>query len=194
MKSGDNVGGGPNPIVKAGTLNGLGNVTVAVRQNFSSKKLTFSGQLRIDLPNSKFDQPTGLSTGYDALTLLTTLSLGQGYGKYYWFTYGGWGGRGIWENHFINAGAEAGAKLGKCWLIAFTDLWQNIGSETYFVPPTNELTSLFLPDQSYWAIGGKGIYEFNRFWGAMATAAGAFQGDLVPQKPAFSLGAYFKWD
>jgi hypothetical protein len=194
MKSGDNVGGGPNPPVTAGTLSGFGNVTVAVRQNFLSKNLTFSGQLRVDLPVSKFDQPTGLSTGYDALTLLSTLSVGKGYGKYYWFAYGGWGGRGVWKNNFINIGAEGGAKLGKCWLIGFSELWQDIGSEIYAAPPSNEITGLFLPNPSYWSFGAKGIYEFNRFWGALVTVAGAFQGDLVPQRPAFSLGAYFKWD
>lgn len=194
LKSGENVGGGPNPPVTAGTLNGLGNISLAVRHNFYNKNLTFSGQLRVDFPNSRFDQPTGLSTGYDALTLLPTLSVGKGYGRYYWFAYGGWGGRGNIENHFVNVGAEAGYKLGKCWLIAFSELWQDTGSKTYFVPPANEITGLFLPNPSYWSFGVKGIYEFNRFWGVVATGAGAFQGDLVPQQPAFSLGAYFKWD
>lgn len=194
LKSGDVVTDGHPPHVEEGSLNGFGNITLAVRQNFTSEKLTFSGQLRVDMPNSRFDAPTGLSTGFDALTLLATLSIGQGYGKYYWYGYGGWGGRGIWENNFVNFGAEGGAKVGKCWLIVFSELWQNIGSETYFVPPTNEISGLFLPDQSFWSFGGKGIYEFDRFWGVIATAAGAFQGDLVPQRPAFSLGAYFKWD
>lgn len=194
LKSGDNTADVSQPRVQSGSLNGLGNISLAVRQNFISKKLAFSGQLRLDMPNRRFDQPTGLSTGYDALTLLTTLSVGQGYGKFYWYAYGGWGGRGSWKNNFIDVGAEAGIKAGKIWFIAFSELWQNTGSETYMVPPTNEVSALFLPDQSYWSFGAKGIVEINRFWGVVATGAGAFQGDLVPQRPAFSLGAFFKWD
>jgi hypothetical protein len=192
MKSGDAIA--DMPQLEEGSLSGFGNITLAVRQNFSSKNLTFSGQLRVDFPIQSFDDAAGLYTGYDALTVLPTVSVGKGYSKYYWFAYGGWGGRGIWENQFVNVGAEGGAKLGKCWLIAFSELWQNIGSNIYWVPENQELTGLFLPNQSYWSFGAKGIYAFDRFWGIIATGAGAFQGDLVPQRPAFSLGAYFKWD
>lgn len=194
LKSGNIVTVGGNPIVREGILTGLGNITVAVRQNFVAEKWTLSGQLRVDMPNNRYQEGTGLRTGYDALTLLTTVSIGRGYGKYYWFGYGGWGGRGVWENHFVNFGFEGGVKIGKCWAIAFTDLWENTGSKVYFSPIPNLNTGMFLPDQSYWSFGAKGICEFNRFWGAIVTAAGAFQGDLVPQRPALSLGTYFKWD
>ena len=79
-------------------------------------------------------------------------------------------------------------------MIGFTELWWSVSGKAYEMPPANTVTGFFLPDQSYWSFGGKAIYEFDRFWGAVVTAAGAFQGDLVPQRPAFSLGAYFKWD
>ena len=138
LKSGDLATDALPPKVEEGSLSGLGNISLDERQNFTSEKITFSGQLRADLPNNRFDQPTGLRTGFDALTLLATLSIGQGYGKFYWYAYGGLGGRGAWKNQFINAGAEGGVKLGKCWLIVFSELWQNVGSETYQVPPTNE--------------------------------------------------------
>jgi|GEM_PF-238006 len=193
VRSGDVTVNTPTQL-QAGFLRGFGNISVAVRQNFRNGNLAFSGQIRIDLPRDKESQLTGLSTGYDALTLYSTLSVGQGYGKMYWYAYAGWGGRGIITNHFIHAGSEAGVKFRKHWLILFSDYLQNIGSETYFVSPVNIKTGLFLPDQSYWAFGGKGIFAFNRFSGGMLTAAGAFNGDLVPNQPAYSAGLYFKWD
>ena len=193
VRSGGVVGNSPTQL-QAGALRGFGNISVAVRQNFIDGNLAFSGQIRIDLPRNKESQLTGLSTGYDALTLYSTLSVGQGYGKMYWYAYAGWGVRGIIGNHFIHAGSEAGVKFRKHWFILFSDYLQNIGSETYFVSPANIKTGLFLPDQSYWAFGGKGILAFSRFFGGILTVAGAFDGDLVPIQPAYSAGLYFKWD
>ncbi len=193
VRSGDVVGSTSTQLYP-GYLSGFGNITLAVRQNFLSEKVAFSGQLRIDMPMRRVGQSTGLSTGYDALTVLPSLSLGKGYGRCYWFIYGGWGARGIFDNHFVNAGAEAGLKWRKHWLILFSDYWQNTGSKIYVVSFNNEKTGLFLPNQSYWAFGGKGIFSFNRFFGGILTAAGAFDGDLVPSRPAYSAGIYFKWD
>jgi hypothetical protein len=193
VRSGDVVGGVPTQLF-AGSLSGLGNITVAVRQNFTSEKLTFSGQLRIDFPIDREEPLTGLSTGYDALSVWPSLSIGQGYGRFYWFAHAGWGARGLFHNQFIHAGAEAGLKIRKHWLILFSDYLQNIGTEIYPVSPANKMTGLFLPDQGYWAFGGKGILAFNRFFGGILTVAGAFDGDLVPSQPAYAVGCYFKWD
>lgn len=182
------------PQLASGSLNGLGNITLAARASSPLGKLTLTGQLRIDLPSGPFDESTGLRTGFKEFTFLPTLSIGRSYGKYYWFTYLGAGSRSKKTSRFFDLGGEGGARLGKCWLIGFTEFWSSFTGTPYEVPPTNTVTGLFLPYQSYWSVGGKAIYEFNRFWGVIATAAGALQGDLVPQQPTFSLGTYFKWD
>jgi hypothetical protein len=62
------------------------------------------------------------------------------------------------------------------------------------LPFHNRLTGLYVNDQGWLALGLKTIVEFDRFWGAVITAAGAADGQWVPQRPAFSLGAYFKWE
>lgn len=180
--------------LQAGALHSFSNIGLALRQNFSSKKLAFTGQVRVDLPGGQIDQRTGLSTGFDALSLTALLSLGRHDGRAYWFVYGGGGGRGIPENHFLRAGGEAGFKIKKHWLIGFGDLVLNTGSGVYFVPPANEKTGLYLPDQSYWMLGGKGIFAFNRFFGAHLSVARPLGGDLIFRQTVFAAGLYFKWD
>lgn len=193
LHSGDIVDHAPTGL-NAGSIGGFGNISLALRHNFHSEKLAFSGQIKIDLPNNKKKESTGLRTGFDAFTFLPTLSIGQGYGRAYWFAYAGWGVQGKWTNHFVNTGAEAGLKVKKNWFILFSDFRWNTGSKAYPVGGNYIKTALFLPTQSYWAFGGKGIFAFHRFWGGVVTAAGAFDGDLVPSQPAFALGVYFKWD
>lgn len=178
----------------SGTLSGFGNIGVALRQNFSSKKLTFSGQLRIDLPGGRISPSTGLSTGFDAWALTAILSLGRHYGDTYWFVYGGGGGRGRVDNHYLNAGAEAGIKIKQHWLIGFSDAVRNTGSGVYFVPPSNVKTGLYMPDQGYWMLGGKGILAFNRFFGGNLFVARPITGDLIPRQTVFTAGLYFRWD
>ncbi|HPI05064.1 MAG TPA: hypothetical protein PLM41_01710 [Saprospiraceae bacterium] len=180
--------------LKAGTLRGLGNISLACRQNFLSKKINLSGQIRVDLPGTKVDPATGLSTGFDAIGFSALLSLGQRQGRWYWFGYGGWGARGLIGNSALLGGGEAGFKINRNWFAFFSDLSWNVGSDTYFVPPANERTGLFLPRQSYWNAGAKGMLAFGRFFGGIVVITAPIDGNLISRQPAFTAGLYFKWD
>lgn len=193
MHSGTQTGSAPTTL-QAGSLRGLGNISFACRQNFISKKLTVSGQLRMDLPGARADQSTGLNTGFNAFSISALLSLGQRQGAWYWFGYGGLGARGIAANSSLLGGIEAGFKIRRHWISVFSDVSWNVGSDTYFVLPAIEKTGLFLPGQSYWNAGAKGKIAFSRFFGGILVVTTPIDGNLIPRQPALTAGLYFKWD
>lgn len=180
--------------VDSGSIAGLGNASLGVKHQFLMGKIALSGTLRVGLPASEGQKNTGLRTGYDAFTILPSLSVGMGLGKYYWFAYGGYGIRSNQYSHFVNAGAEAGARFGKIWLIGFSEYLVSLENGSRPLPLADVSSGLYLNDQGWLSIGLKGIVEFNRFWGLNLSATGAFWGQNVPQRPAFSLSAWFKWD
>jgi hypothetical protein len=182
------------PANREGVLTGFGNIGLALRQNLLSGRLPLTLTLKLDLPTRRFDDATGLSTGYDALTVAPLLSTGMGFGKLYWFVYGGYGLRTNNYSHFINAGAEAGFQVAKVWVMAFSELVQPLEDGDVTQPVSQLRTGLFVNNQGYLSVGLKTLIELNRFWGLSASAAGAAWGRNVPRRPAFALGAYFKWD
>ncbi|MFN0015351.1 MAG: hypothetical protein ACKVU2_12460, partial [Saprospiraceae bacterium] len=109
--------------VDTGTISGLGNASLAIRhQILTGGPVALAGTLRVDLPAGAGQPTAGLRTGFEALTIQPTLSVGMGFGKFYWFAYGGYAVRTNDYSHFVNGGAEAGAALGPIWVSAFTDL------------------------------------------------------------------------
>ena len=180
--------------VDSGTIAGLGNTQLGVRYQFSAEKIAFAGTLRMGLPVSNYQANTGLSTGYDALTVLPMLSAGMGFGNVYWFAYGGYGFRTNNYSHFINAGVEGGIHFWRIWLIAFSDYTGSLENGSRPQPLPDVYTGLYVNDQGWLSVGLKSIVEFNRFWGLNLSGAGAIWGQYVPQRPAFSIGTYFKWD
>lgn len=180
--------------IDSGSIAGLGNINLALRHQFLNGKVAFAGTLRVGLPTAKHQEITGLRTGYDALTVLPTLSVGMGLGKAYWFAYGGYGYRSNDYDHFVNAGVEGGYRVWKIWLIGFSELVAPLDNGSRTVPPLDVLTGLYVNHQGWLSLGLKSIFEVNRFWGLNVSAAGAAWGKTVPKRPAFSVGAYFKWD
>lgn len=180
--------------VDSGSISGLGNVNLAIRHQFSAGKVAFAGTLRIGFPASKYQANTGLRTGYDAFTVVPMLSAGMGFGKAYWFAYGGYGLRTDYYSHFINTGVEGGFHFWRVWAIGFSEYLVSLENGSLAQPAPDVYTGLYVNDQGWLSIGLKCIVEFNRFWGVNLTGAGAMWGQYVPQSPAFSIGTYFKWD
>mgnify|MGYP007130727774 CR=1 FL=1 len=180
--------------VDSGSILGLGNVQLSLRHQFLAGKIVLAGTLRLGLPASTSEQSTGLRTGYDALTVLPTLSAGMGLGKAYWFVYGGYGYRSNNYSSFLNAGVEGGVKLWRVWLIGFSEYLGSLenGSRSIALPDVS--TGLYENDQGWLSLGLKTLIECHRFWGVNLSAAGAAWGQYVPQRPAFSAGLYFKWE
>lgn len=177
-----------------GSISGLGNVSLAVRHQILTGKLALAGTLRVDLPAGAGKPLAGLRTGFDALTIQPTVSAGMGFGKVYWFAYGGYALRTNDYSHYVNGGVEAGVALGPVWLSAFSDLTLSLENGDRPVTGLDALTSLFDNNQGWVSMGIKGIWQINRFVGITVTGAGAAWGQYVPKSPGLSAAVFFKWD
>lgn len=178
-----------------GKLSGLGNASLALRQNFYSKDgFTASGTLRVDVPTDRYNNSTGLRLGYDAWTIMPIASAGVGYRKAYMFGYMGFGYRTNDYSHLYLLGAEGGYHLKNLWLIGYSELLSPFANGTVQAPFNNQLTRLFVDKQGYWSLGLKGIYEVNRFVGVLVYGAGVFYAEQLPKSPGLGAGIYFKWD
>lgn len=178
----------------SGYVANLGNISVALRYNILQKSIPLSFSLRLDAPANAYNAPTGLRTGYNAFTVMPMLSAGMGFGRAYTFAYAGYAYRNNGYSHYINAGAEGGLKIGRFWIIAFSEWIYSLENGQITLPANNLETSLFVNDQGYLSVGFKGIYAINRFLGVVLSTAGVVQAYNLPQSPGIGLGLYFKWD
>ena len=195
QKAGDFLHNTTQPLTLAGSLNDLGNVSLGFRQAILRGNWPLTGSLRVDLPANFYADGAGLRTGYPALTVLPMLSTGNGFAKSYWFAYAGYALRTRNYNAYTDAGVEAGYHFRKVWAIAFSELVLPTPSHKEpDLDANNRRTGLYVNNQGYWSLGLKGIFEIHRFWGLTASVAGAGWGRLVPQRSAFGVGGYFKWD
>ncbi|MFZ4633433.1 MAG: hypothetical protein ACOYNO_04425 [Saprospiraceae bacterium] len=140
---------------EAGHLNGLGNISLAARHRFAIGALDITGALQADFPVDKYNLNSGLSLGYNALTIKPMLSMGQGYAKAYWFTYAGYAYRTNGFSHAFNLGAEGGLHLGRFWAIAFSEWLQPLFNGDVLLSNNNNRTGLYVNNQGYVAVGFK---------------------------------------
>lgn len=184
-----------NPDAILGKISGFSNSTFALRHRvFQKNGLTISGNLRCDLPVKNYNDATGLRAGFDAATILPSVSVGMGYSKFYWFGYGGFGFRTGGYSNLVSAGAEGGFHARKIWLIAFSELNQSTQNGDVNLPFKNGQTYLYVNNQSFLSVGLKVVVEINRFWGIVASGAGVAFAENLPSSPGLGAGVYFKWD
>ncbi len=182
------------PTIPSASLSDLGNFRIGARYKAIDKKVVFSVQLDLELPTGTQDEVTGLSTGYDAVTVAPTVSVGRGWRRAYVFGYLGLGYR---TNDFSSigvAGAEAGIRFfGRLWLVGMLSIVESFRNGDVVLPQSNLETGLFVNDQEYFAYGLKGLVEITDRVGIQLTYYTASSGNNVPRSPLFGTGVYFKW-
>ena len=182
-------------LENTGQISGLGNTSIALRQQFLQGKIALAGTLRVGLPAGAAYKPfTDLRTGYSALTLQPMINAGMGFRKTYGFLYGSYGYRNNHYSHFLNFGAETGVRLGKIWLIGFSDFVYSLENGDRILPALDVLTGLYVNDQGWLSLGGKVVWEINRFVGVTVSGAGAAWAQNVPKSPGIGTAIFFKWD
>jgi hypothetical protein len=184
----------PDPLTKKGSLTAPGNLRLGWKQQAIQNGLTMAGQLWLEMPTGKYDNDTGLRTGYDAWTLIPSLNLGtSGTG---WYTYGyfAFGYRSNDYSDFLQATGEAGYQImSKLSIAVYIDWLHSLKNGSRIDPANNLRTGLYVNDQEYFAFGIK-LYGkvISPKIGIALGFAGAFSGNFVPRVPAFNLALYYQ--
>lgn len=180
---------------EAGNLTSIGNVRLSVRQNIYNKGPNVAAQLAIEIPTGKYDDATGLRTGFDAWTFLPSVSVGGGFGKGYAFAYGGVGIRTNDYSNYLNVGLEGGYNpFDWLWLMLFFDVIQSFENGERIDPPNNVQTAFYVNDQEWASLGFKVLYNIKDNIGLTAsTTLAAFAANQVPASPSLAIGVFTEW-
>lgn len=182
------------PVPNAGRIAGPGNPVLMVRRQLTAGRLSLTATLRMETPVNRYDDASGLRTGYRAFAIQPLLSSGMGFGRWYWFAHAGCGWRTDGYSPFLQTGAESGLQIRKMWWMLYADWMHPAEKGRVLLPPNNALTFLYVNNQGWVATGVKTLIPLGRFWGITAAATTALQGRNVPAQRVFSLGGWFKWD
>lgn len=193
MHTGEQV---PNqsPTIEEGSFSTIGNLALAVRQNFINDKIVFSGQFSMELPTAGFDENTGLRGGLDALSLVPSLSIGKGFEKFYGFLSAGVGIRtNEYSSDFRLAGEIGYQVVKRSYIVVVLDLVESFENGDVMEDSNQLETGLYLNNQSYFAYGLKAIIGFTDSVGINGAFYGAASGNLVAKAPSINFGIYYKW-
>lgn len=173
--------------------NSLGNIQLGLKHNFYKKKWLLTGQLNVEANTGTYDEISGLRTGYDAWTFTPLFIAGRGFDKWYIQASTGFDIRTNDYSSNYKLGGEIGYKtLDWLWIAGFLDGVASLKNGDISLP-TQNLTGLYINDQSYAAFGLKFIGEINDKFGANIGFGGAFAGKNVAVAPAISFGLYHKF-
>lgn len=174
-------------------LSGLGNITAGLKYKFYNKKWEISGGLNFNINSIDADLNKGLSTGFNANTILPYLSAGSSSGKWYYFGNIGYGYMDNNYSDFIKTTFEVGYEIITNGHIMFVVDSRNIVKKESAFDNENSQWPSYLDRQTYNAIGLKGNYEFKKDkYGANLAVFGATGIDNAPLAPTLNLGFYFK--
>jgi hypothetical protein len=174
-------------------LSGLGNVTTGLKYKFYDQKWKISGGLNFSMNSIEKDLDKGLSTGFNAHTVLPYLSAGSSQGKFYYFGNIGYGYMDNNYSDFFKATVEVGYEVIKRGhIILVLDTRNIVKKESAFENELSQWPSYF-DRQTYNAVGIKGNYEFKKDkFGANFAFIGATGIDNAPLAPTLNFGLYAK--
>ena len=183
-----------SPTIEEGSFSTIGNIGLAVRQNFINDQIVLSGQLLMEMPTAGFDEMTGLRGGLDAFSLVPSVSVGKGFSKVYGFLSAGVGVRtNKYSSDFRLAGEIGYQVIKRTYIILVLDLVENFENGDAVEDVRQLQTGLYLNNQSYFAYGLKAIIGFTDNIGINGAFYGAASGNLVAKAPSINFGFYYKW-
>jgi len=180
--------------IEPGYFSAFGNVEVGIRKVLLSRNdYRLSGQLMVQFPTGSQDINRGLSTGYSALALFSSLSLGKIVEPFHIFTSVGL----YLRNNSYSDGLEARAEIGykplrKLLVMGILDWMGSLENGNLTVPARQSRTGTFVNDQTYLAYGIKLNYELTDYLSLNSGFYGAIRGHFVAKSPSLTLGVSIK--
>jgi hypothetical protein len=175
------------------SLSGLGNVTLGLKYKLYDSTWKISGGILYSANSITKNNLKGLSSGFNANTLLPYLTVGSSSGKWYYFGNLGYGYMDNQYSDFMKLGAEIGYNIiDKGHIILVLDNRIIVAKENAYLTDVNQWSS-YSDRQSYSAVGIKLNYEFKKDkFGVNFAALGAFALDNAPSAPTLNFGIYTK--
>ncbi len=176
-----------------GSLEGIGNVSLGLKYKLFDSNWKICGGLQYSAKTVLGDGAKGLSTGFNANTILPYISVGSSSGKWYYFGNLGYGYMDNQYSDFIKFGAEVGFNIiQKGHLMLVLDNRIIVSKENPFFIDIFQFSSYY-DRQSYSAVGLKFNYEFKKDkFGANLAVLGAFALDNAPVAQTLNFGVYAK--
>jgi hypothetical protein len=174
-------------------ISGLGNITLGLKYKLYDKNWKVAGGIQYQAASAIYDNENGISTGFNAATILPYVSVGSSYKKFYYFANVGYGYMDNNYSDFLKATFEIGYNIIKNGHIMLVYDTRNIVSkESAFLNDAAQSPS-YQDRQTFNALGFKANYEFvvNKF-GVNIASFGASGIDNAPLAPTLNLGAYLK--
>ncbi len=175
------------------SFSGIGNITLGFKYKLYDKAWKISSGIHYSPKTATFDSESGLSTGFNASTIVSYLTAGSSKGKWYYFGNIGYGYMDNAYSDYFKFTAEVGYKIiPKGHIMLFLDT-RNIVSKENAFENDNKQWSSYLDRQTYNTIGLKANYEFTKDkFGANASVLGAMGIDNAPLAPSINFGVYAK--
>lgn len=176
------------------TISGFGNASIGLKYKFYDKTWKISSGIVYNAKSIKVDYNKGLSTGFNAATILPYVSIGSSKNKWYYFGNIGYGYMNNDYSDYLKATFEVGYEVIKNGHLIFVLDTRNIVSkEDAFINDTAQWPS-YLDRQTFNAIGLKANYEFTKDkFGVNFAAFGATGIDNAPLAPTLNLSFYTKF-
>lgn len=183
-----------NPITISDEVNGLGNIIIGAKHKIIDEKWIVTAQLYIESNTSSYDNSSGIRTGYNAWSVLPIISFGRGYSNLYIQLFSGIDLKTNNYSSNFKLGGEIGVKVLKpLWLIGYIDIVQSFKNGEIKLPISNNLTALYVNNQSFGGYGLKAILEITKRTGITTSFGGAFFGNNVAKKVALNFGLFQKF-
>jgi len=175
------------------SISGAGNVSLGLKYKLLDANWKVSGGLLYSAKSAQFDEDIGLSTGFNAATILPYITVGSSYKKFYYFTAIGYGYMDNNYSDYLKATFELGYNVIKNGHIIFVFDTRNIVSKESAFENDLAQSPSYLDRQTFNAIGLKANYEFVKDkFGANFATFGATGIDNAPLAPTLNLGIYAK--
>lgn len=175
------------------SFSGIGNITMGIKYRVFDKKVKISTGLLFTEKTSKYDDKSGLSTGFNARTILPYVSIGSSNDKWYYYGSLGYAYMDNDYSDYLKVGAEIGYNIiPKGYIMLVLETRNIISKEKAFKNDFKQSIS-YTDRQTYNAVGLKTNYEFTKDkFGVNFSIFGAFSNDNVPLAPSLNIGIYTK--
>ncbi|MGB1205375.1 MAG: hypothetical protein ACPG5B_07010 [Chitinophagales bacterium] len=187
-----------NELLSAGSFNQLGNISIAAKYGLiTNKSIVAATQVRLDLPSKAFDANTGLRTGYNAVGVSPSLSVGYGTNHFFASAEIGLTFRTNKYSSAFFGNAEFGYNhKNRTYIILVVDATRSFFNENRDNLDGNALqTGLFVNNQHYFVFGLKLLHNVTENLGFGVSAYGAaIYSHQLAKFPSVGANIYWTWD